>query len=163
PAAHDLFMSHRRKVIPPGSRIRYRDLEALGESLDGKRYELIEGALYVTPSPTTIHQRILRNLLVALHPFVKQHGLGEVFSAPTDVIFCEETVLIPDLLFVSKRNSERISTRGIEGAPDLVVEILSPKTASRDLEIKKETYPQHGVSEYWVVDPDAQTVERFEL
>jgi len=103
--------------------LTYEDYRALPE--DGRRYELLEGEIQISPSPSTRHQRISRNLEVLLHLHVQQHGLGEILDAPVDVILDRGTVAQPDLLFVSTPRLAIISERGIEGPPDLAVEILS--------------------------------------
>lgn len=90
--------------------------------------------------------------------FVEERSLGEVFAAPTDVVLSDANVLQPDLLVVSTEQEHIITPENIRGAPDLVVEILSPSTASRDWRDKLDLYAEHGVKEYWVVDPDAQRV-----
>lgn len=127
------------------------------------RYEVIADELVVTPSPSLRHQRIVTLLLTHLHSFVEEHALGEVLVGPFDVLFGEGDYLEPDLLFVRSDRTELLSDRGVEGAPDLVVEIASPSTASRDRGIKLERYRHFGVAEYWVVDPDARSVEVWRL
>ena len=116
---------------------------------DDVRYELIEGELLaMEPAPTTSHQKILVNLTVLLAPFVKEHGLGEVLIAPTDVCLSNTNVLQPDLLFVSAARASIITERDVHDGPDLVVEIASPTTRRRDRGIKMEIYARHGVAEY---------------
>ncbi len=126
---------------------------------DDKRYELVEGELFLVPAPDLYHQRISRDLEVALCLYVRKHGLGEVFDAPCDVVFSEINVVQPDLLFVSKERAGALTRANVQGSPDLVVEILSPSTGQRDLGIKKNVYAKYGVREYWIVDPDARTIE----
>jgi Uma2 family endonuclease len=128
-----------------------------------KRYEIIDDELVVTPSPSTRHQRVVVRLISALHSFVVAHDLGEVLPKPVDVLFAEGDYFEPDLVFVAKEHAHLISDRGIEGPPDLVVEILSPSTAGRDRGIKLERYRLFGVPEYWVVDPDAGAIEVWDL
>jgi Uma2 family endonuclease len=141
--------------------LTYDDLRTTPD--DGRRYEIIEGDLYVTPAPTISHQRISRNLEFVLHTYVTQHGLGEVLNAPVDVLLDRHTIVEPDLLFVSSARSGMISERGIEGAPDLVVEILSPGTEQRDRGFKQQAYARYGVAHYWRVDPVARTVTELVL
>jgi Uma2 family endonuclease len=129
----------------------------------GRRYEVIDGELVVTPAPALRHQRIATDLVTLLNAFVRSHDLGEVFAGPVDVLFAEGDYLEPDIVFVGKTRSHILTDRGIEGPPDLVVEIASPSTADRDRGIKLERYRLFGVAEYWVVDPDARTVEVWEL
>ena len=134
----------------------YRDYQQL---TDDKRYELVEGELYLVPSPTLYHQRLSRQLEMALWTYVRQNAMGEIFYAPCDVVFSEISVVQPDLLFVSGEHLSILTEANVQGAPDLVVEILSPSTGQRDLGIKRKLYVKHGVREYWIVDPEAKTVE----
>ena len=124
---------------------------------DDKRYELIDGELILAPSPVTQHHRISRNLLRALDEFVEPQSLGELFYAPMDVVLSDHDVFQPDILFISNNRLHIIGDRNIQGAPDLVIEILSPSTETRDRDIKLEQYLRFGVREYWLIDPQ----ERF--
>lgn len=126
---------------------------------DGKRYQLLDGEMILAPSPNTKHQRIVRRLSRALADFAETSGVGEVFLAPYDVVLSNHDVAQPDILFVSNARSGIITEPNIQGAPDLVVEILSPGTAGHDRGYKQSLYSSHGVREYWLVDPDAETVE----
>ena len=129
----------------------------------GRRNEVIDGALVVTPAPALRHQRVATDLVTHLNAFVKAHDLGEVFAGPVDVLFGEGDYLQPDIVFVGRARAHLLSDRGVEGPPDLVVEIASPSTAERDRGIKLDRYRLFGVAEYWVVDPDAGTVEVWKL
>jgi Uma2 family endonuclease len=115
--------------------------------------------LVVTPGPWLRHQRIAGELFARLFAFAKGNQLGEVFFAPLDVLFGEGDYLEPDLFFVRADRSELLKKRWVEGPPDLVIEILSPSTATRDRGLKLERYRHYGVAEYWVVDPDARVIE----
>ncbi len=119
---------------------------------DGKRYEVIDGELFMTPPPIVAHQRASAGLFGYIWPHVHQRRLGELFSAPVGVVLDEENGLQPDLVYVSRERASILSERGIEGAPDLVVEILSPSTRARDLGIKMRRYAAAGVPHYWIVD-----------
>jgi len=131
---------------------------------DGWQYEVIKGVLYMVPAPTTTHQRISRELQWHMLNFIRQHHLGELFDAPTDVYLPgQETPVQPDLLFVTIGRAHLISERGIEGTPDLVVEILSPKTWWRDRRVKVPLYEEAGVRECWIVDPAASAIEVYVL
>ena len=131
---------------------------------DDKRFELIDGEFYeMAPSPITVHQRTLLFLARLLSDWVDLHGLGEVFIAPFDVILSEHDTFQPDVLFVSEARRSIITHRACEGAPDLVVEILSPSTSQRDLGIKRNRYALFGVREYWIVDPVACSLEVLAL
>lgn len=141
----------------PGPRFTYEDYKLLPED---KRCEIIEGDLLMTPTPTSRHQVILGEIFVHLRAFVKAQGLGLVLLAPTDVVLSEGNVVQPDLLFVAKdRHSIVDPAGGVHGAPDLVVEILSPSTSSRDQVLKRKLYAKYGVREYWVVNAEARTIE----
>lgn len=126
-----------------------------------RRQEIIDGKLYVTPSPSSGHQRLVGHLFARLHAFVQEHGLGEVFPGPLDVLFAEGDYLEPDVLFVGSWNEGLVSDRGVEGPPDLVVEVVSPSTSTRDRGLKLERYRHYGVPEYWIVDAEAGTVEAW--
>jgi Uma2 family endonuclease len=127
---------------------------------DGKRHELIDGEHYVTASPVRRHQDVLRNLFLELGPVVRDQALGELYFAPLDVILSDIDVVEPDLLFVS--NDRRgILQDWVRGAPDLVVEVLSPSTRGRDERLKRDLYESKGVEEYWVVDPEAETIKVY--
>ena len=126
---------------------------------DGVRYQLIDGELILAPSPTSRHQFVSVRLTVALFQFVEQHGAGVVLQAPLDVILAEHEVFQPDILFVSNDRREIMTPANIQGAPDLVVEILSPSTRRNDRGHKLDVYSRYGVREYWIVDPDAGLVE----
>jgi Uma2 family endonuclease len=130
---------------------------------DGRRYEILEGELYVTPPPNVEHQRISRNLEFILLAFLRRHSRGEVLDAPIGVRLGDEDVFEPDLVVVLREHSDRIGAQVIEGAPDIVVEILSPGSARRDLGPKREKYREAGVPEYWIVDPASSSVEVLAL
>ena len=126
---------------------------------EDKRYQLLDGEVILAPAPTDKHQAIVVALLVAMYQFVHQHGLGWVRVSPYDVVLSDTDVAQPDILFVSNARSGIITEANIQGAPDLVVEVLSPGTARYDRGYKRTLYGRHGVLEYWLVDPAAETVE----
>jgi len=130
---------------------------------DDERYELIEGELLMTPAPVMRHQRISRKMLIAIDNHVTDNDLGEVFDAPSDVYLDNENVVQPDILFVSKERLDIIGEKNIQGAPDLVIEIISESTAYRDLVQKKKLYARFGVKEYWIVIPEESSVDIFTL
>lgn len=137
-------------------RFTYSDYLQLPED---KRYEILDGELCVVPAPNIRHQRVGLRLRLALYLYAQNHGLGEVFDSPCDVVLSEENVVQPDILFVRSRRHHIVGPANVGGAPDLAVEILSPSRRSTDLEIKRKIYARFGVQEYWIVDPDAATVE----
>lgn len=141
--------------------LTYRDYEALPN--DGRRYEIHEGELSVAAAPRTKHQEVSVKLASALHVHVTTRGLGKVFAAPIAVVLSDITIVEPDIVYVAADRLGIVSERGIEGAPTLVVEILSPSTAQTDRHTKMQLYARHGVPWYWIVDPDSRTVEVYAL
>jgi len=144
----------------PGT-MTYEDYCALPD--DGLRYEVVEGFLFSEPSPRRAHQQVAGNLFLILGPHVRERALGEVFIAPFDVILDRQTVVVPDLVFVARERAGIVTERAVEDAPDLIVEILSPGTARRDRVAKLNAYARRGVCDYWLVDPEARTLEALEL
>lgn len=143
------------------TRFDYDDYVRLPD--DGIRYEVLDGALVMSPSPNLLHQRASARLFHALYSFVEEHGLGLVLSAPFDVLLGDHDILVPDLVFVAEGRMEILEKRGATGAPDLVVEILSPSTRGRDLTEKRAIYERYRVPAYWVVDPEAETIAVLRL
>lgn len=139
-------------------RMTLEELDRLPE--DGNRYELIDGELYVSAAPNTKHQRALVRLSGRLEFFTDKHELGPVFVAPTDVSLdpSSPTRVQPDILFVSRSRQHIIQEKGVFGAPDLVVEIVSESSYRTDLYDKRDLYRRCGVSEYWIVDADERYV-----
>jgi Uma2 family endonuclease len=140
------------------SQITWQDVQQLPD--DGHRHEAIEGELYVTPAPSLRHQRISMRLTLILNRLLVEPGLGELFFAPVGVEFpATEEGVQPDLVFVSNRRRGILADPCIRGAPDLVIEILSPTTAGRDRGVKRKLYERQSVEQYWIVDPAAAAVE----
>ena len=135
----------------------YADYAAIPE--DGHRYEVVDGVLYMSPSPNVEHQRIAKMIVAVLSRFVEEPGLGEVFQSPLDVELSPGNVVQPDVFVMLHEHSDRVIETRIIGAPDLVVEIASPSTARHDLSKKLGAYARAGVPEYWVVTPGSKTVE----
>jgi Uma2 family endonuclease len=144
-------------IHAPSPKLTYRDLRRMPD--DHSRHELIDGEHYVTPSPSWQHQTAVVNLVRILGTFVRERRLGWIRCAPLDVLFSRFDVVEPDVLFVSRARAGQIRRPYFAGAPDLVVEVLSPSTRRVDLEVKRRLYESRGVPEYWLVDPDAETVE----
>jgi len=130
---------------------------------DGKRYELIEGELFVCPAPTTRHQTVSRRLQFALMEALEKPGLAQIFDAPTDLVLSRTNVVQPDLIIIGAAKFHLITKRAIEGVPDVAVEILSPSSEDRDRFIKRKLFERLQIPEYWVVDPEGNTltVHRF--
>jgi Uma2 family endonuclease len=124
----------------------------------GPRYQLIQGDLYMAPAPNRLHQEISRNLQFELHSYLKGNPKGKLFNAPFDVYLDEINVFQPDLLVVLNERLGILTEEGAEGAPDLVIEILSPKTRHLDLANKKQEYARAGVKELWIIDPEPRTI-----
>ena len=148
-----------RSMTPATTKMTYEQYCLLPE--DGKQYEVIDGELFMTPAPKPRHQRIVLRLAEELSRFVRENSKGEVFVSPVDVILDQHTVLEPDVLFIRQQRQEIVKEEAIEGAPDLVVEVLSPSTFYKDLRKKMTAYSQFGVQEYWIVDPETQTIEIY--
>ncbi|MGH7483488.1 MAG: Uma2 family endonuclease [Longimicrobiales bacterium] len=127
----------------------YEDYARLPD--DGNRYEILDGEVLVTPGPSPKHQSVSRNLILALHPYVERHGLGVVLQ-DVDLLFEEGQYLRPDLVFVPASARAGITERGIESAPALVIEILSPTSGAIDHVRKPRRYADFGVPEYWLAD-----------
>jgi Uma2 family endonuclease len=136
----------------PDARLTYNDFVLLPD--DGLRHEIIDGVHYVTPSPTRRHQRISRRLCFALDSYLREHpSAGEVFYAPFDVVISNWDVVEPDLLVIAGDQEAILTESNVQGAPALVIEILSPGTRTRDEQIKRRLFERSGVREYWLVDP----------
>ncbi len=149
--------------VPPAGEIilTYEDYLRLPD--DGKHYEILEGVLHMVPSPTTRHQRISRELEFIIYGYIIRNSLGEIFDAPMDVVFSRTSIAQPDLIYVSQERQSVITEKHIDGAPDLLVEILSPSTSASDRVTKAQVYARYGVPYYWVVDPEKKAVEEFRL
>lgn len=136
----------------------YEDYLKISED---KRYELIHGELLMTPSPVPNHQRILKKIGFLLERFVSENKSGEIFIAPCDVYLDDENVVQPDILFISQNRLDIIGEKNIQGAPDVVVEIVSENSAYRDMVQKKSIYAKFGIQEYWLVIPEAEEIEIY--
>jgi Uma2 family endonuclease len=144
---------------PKSLRLNVLDYEALPD--DGQRYELIDGELHVSHSPTTKHQRVCLRLAVLLTNALAD--AGEVFISPYDVELDFETIVQPDLLFIPKAQANIVTDKRVVGVPALVIEILSPGTRRKDVRVKHGVYARFGVPQYWLVDPEIDRVEVFVL
>ena len=148
--------------IPEGKIIlTYEDYAAIPN--DGKRYEILEGELAVTPAPNLKHQTVSVNLIVLLSQHIREKDLGKLYHAPVDLILESTSILQPDLLFVAKARQGILTNRAVEGAPDLIVEILSPSTSRTDRVTKAQIYARHRVPAYWIVDPDQEIIDVYLL
>jgi Uma2 family endonuclease len=146
---------------PPQGSWTYDAYAALPD--DGKRYEIAQGVLIMTPAPEPGDQRISREISFCLYEHIMTRKLGEVLYAPVDVVLSEEDTFQPDVLVILNEHLERIQEKLVAGAPDLVVEIISPGSLLNDRVTKKLAYERAGIPEYWLVDPEKKTVEVFVL
>lgn len=135
------------------------DLDKLPD--DGNRYEIIDGALYVTPAPSLTHQRAIRLILSSLSAYVEAHGIGEVFYAPADLEVARDTMVEPDGMVLPSVRGPLPRRWSISNGVLLAVEILSPTTARTDRQAKRRLYQRERIAEYWIVDLDARLVERW--
>jgi len=163
------MISNRMTVVTPANdvpgpkqgRWTYKDYVALAD--DGVRYEIVDGVLFMTPSPSGAHQDAVLEIASHLRSYVKFSGIGLVRVAPFDVELAQNVVVQPDILVVLNEHRDRIAESRIVGAPDLVVEVTSPGTATYDRHTKYDAYARAGVPEYWIADPAAHTVEVLAL
>ena len=139
----------------------YKDYSALPD--DGHRYEIVDGVLYIAPSPNEWHQATAGRLFRYLSTYIEDAGLGRVYIAPFDVELGPKTVVQPDVLVILNVNRNKITFSHINGVPDLIVEVSSPGTVGYDREKKQRAYAHAGVPEYWIADPWSRTVEVLTL
>lgn len=149
-------------TIPPG-RIRLSYEEYAELPADGKRYQILDGDLDVTPAPTLFHQVVSQRLEDLLLDYIHQRDLGFLLDAPVDVLLDHHTIVQPDLVFVSTSRRHILTEKNIQGAPDLLVEILSPASLRTDRVVKASLYARFAVPSYWIVDPEARSVEAYAL
>lgn len=148
--------------VPTATGLTYDDLAQLPQD-DGLRRELIDGELYVSPSPVQRHQLVVAAIVAAFHPYLRDHG-GLVFPAPMDVVFAPGAVVEPDVVVLGPARAAQLTDeRFIDVVPDLVVEVSSPSTRRLDLIKKRRLYEREGVPEYWFVDLDADVVDIHRL
>jgi Uma2 family endonuclease len=128
---------------------------------DGKRYEIVDGEVFVTPAPNLRHQDIVGRLYRQIADHLDLHGGGRVFIAPVDVVLSPTNVVEPDIVFVANADNDRITPANLQGPPTLAVEVLSE--ARHDRVRKRRLYAQFGVAEYWIVDPESERAEVYRL
>jgi Uma2 family endonuclease len=162
--------------LPPAYLLTWQDWLRL-EARDDRRYELLGGELYVSPSPSVQHQRLVRDLLIEIHSYLSATSAGEVLPAPLGVRLSGRDVVEPDLFVLAADSVPATATSQasqilpisaserpfVDGVPTLVVEILSPGTARRDLGVKRALYERSGVGEYWIVDPLGERIDVYAL
>jgi len=146
--------------ITEKKRVTYADYLKID---DNNRYEIFQGELRMVPAPSTGHQDISRNLEFLIWKFVKEKRLGKVFYAPIDVVFDDDEVFQPDIIFIRNESKSIIDKNAIHGAPQIVIEIISPSSSFYDTIEKKEVYRRYGVEEFWLVFPDEKAIEILTL
>ena len=145
-------------MVIAGAKIKFT-YEDYCNAPEDKRYELHDGDLVLVPSLKEPHQKTSLELAVELRLLTRRTDIGYIYIAPFDVVFSNHDVVQPDVVFVSNEREHIITQSNIQGAPDLVIEVLSPSTAHRDRTFKRALYARHGVREFWFVDTDAHTIE----
>ena len=150
----------RTTAAPFDTRLTYDDFVQFPD--DGKRHEIIDGVHYVTPSPRLRHQDLVGRLHIEIALYLRAHpDAGRVFLSPLDVVLSHYDVVEPDLLFIAGDQAGIMTDKNIQGAPALVVEVLSKSTRKRDAQTKRRLFERTGVREYWLVDPELDTVQIF--
>jgi Uma2 family endonuclease len=137
--------------------VTYEEFMAL-PYVECEHYQLIEGELVVTGGRTPWHQMIVGNVTYALNEYFDEHGGGEAFFAPLDVVLSRENVLHPDVLVIRDERASIVTYENLQGAPDIAIEILWEDTRHRDTVVKRRIYERYGVTEYWMIDPDDESV-----
>ena len=149
-------------MATPNTEIKFTYQDYINTPED-KRYELIDGELILAAAPRRAHQDTQASIGSSLYTFVRRNDLGKFYFSPRDVVFSDTEIVQPDLLFISSERLHIDTETEVRGAPDLVVEILSPSTAEYDKTVKRTLYARHGVREYWLVDTDAMTITVLRL
>jgi Uma2 family endonuclease len=145
---------------PRGVKLTYDDFVLFPD--DGLRHELIDGEHYVTPSPSIKHQQVSLNISYAIETYLRHQRIGRVFYAPLDVLLSPSDIVEPDLIYMSRARAAEIDAEvNVQGVPELVVEIGSPRTRRRDETVKRSLYERAGVTEYWVIDPELDVVRVY--
>jgi Uma2 family endonuclease len=139
----------------------YKDYAAIPD--DGRQYEVVDGVLFISPSPNIGHQDVVGALFAYLWNYVNLGTLGRVYSAPLDVELATRTICQPDVIVILNANLSKLSGKHIIGAPDLVIEVASPATALYDRNKKLNAYARSGIKEYWIADPIEHIIEVFFL
>ena len=161
PARFAVMSAHTFMTTRPKISLTVEDYKLLPD--EGPRYELIEGELIMAPAPNRFHQDISRNLEYLMVDYLRRHPIGVVYDAPFDVYLDETNVFQPDLVFISKARRSILTDAGAQGAPDLVVEVLSPSTRKVDETDKKGVFARTGVNEYWLIDPEEKAIRIYAL
>ena len=145
-------------MVATGSKIKFT-YEDYCNAPEDKRYELHDGDMILVPSPNQPHQNTSLEIATEIKLLIRRTGVGSVFVAPFDVVLSDTDVVQPDVIFVSQERAHIVTRDNIQGAPDLVIEVLSLSTSHRDRTFKRALYARHGVGEFWLVDTDARSIE----
>ena len=156
-----VLIANKKVRISDHKMLTYEDYIRLTPTESGG-YELHNGKINVMPTPIPLHQEISFELSLLLGFFIKKNKLGKLYTAPMDVKFSTYDTFQPDLLFISEKNLHIIGEKKIEGAPDLVIEILSDGNTAKEMNYKKYVYESSGVREYWIINPTKQTLRQYE-
>jgi Uma2 family endonuclease len=143
------------------TKLTYDDYVKLPD--DGKRYEIIDGELFVNPAPVPQHQHLVLNIATALRSYFKGKGGGRALIAPTDVLFSDDRIVQPDVFVILADRASIVGKKNVQGTPHLVVEVLSDGTRRYDEIQKRRLYESAGVEEYWVVDPEIEALKTYRL
>ena len=130
---------------------------------EGTLCQLINNKLIMSPAPQDLHQVVLNEINVEIALYLRKNKIGEIRIAPYDAHFSKQNILQPDILFIKNENLHKVDKKGLAGAPDMVIEILSPSTSQLDFEEKKLVYEKYGVQEYFIVDPNSKSVYAYFL
>ena len=144
-------------ALREATRYTYEDLALFPD--DGLRREIVDGELYVSPSPALPHQVVIGNLHFLIRGYLVGHPIGRILLAPFDVVFTQFDVVEPDLLFVSHARRDILTRKNVSGSPDLAIEVLSPSSRRTDEIVKRRLYERFDVCEYWIIDPELETVK----
>lgn len=125
--------------------------------------ELINDKIVMRPSPFDVHQKILVEISVEISLFLRKNAIGNIIVGLYDVHFSKQNILQPDIIFIKNENLHKIKENGLHGAPDIVIEVLSPSTSHFDFDDKKSIYERFGVQEYFIVEPNSKSVISFNL
>ena len=156
-----VLIANKKVKIPTHRLLTYEDYARLTPP-DSSEYELHNGTIVAMPTPIPLHQEISFELSLLIGFFIKKHKLGKLYTAPMDVKFSPTDTFQPDLLFISNNRLDIIGEKKIEGAPDLVVEILSDGNTPKEMNYKKYVYETSGVKEYWIINPAKKTLRQYE-
>jgi len=156
---YELAEAQEENIRKPARKPPQSVAEYLAMPENAPFFQFIDGEVVEMPSPALLHQKVIRRLINKMSVIIDSQRLGELYPAPVDVYFSDVDYFQPDIVFVSNERSHILAEKNIQGAPDLVVEVLSPSTGYYDLSHKKAIYEQEGVREYWLVYPDEFRVE----